>query len=398
MKRAHPRRWRAIVVLVLLVIRGSLSAHPVVVEQVVDVALQPQRDVLVVRLHVPAVVAGDPSLMGLLHGNDAAALERQLQLVAADIARNLDVQQSDATLAPSGATATRAGGETSIDVEVRYPLRSDEQDFSARLNAFSASAGPVRTNARFLPASGREQIVSVEGPAARISFDPQIRDVLPAFALRALRLLFDSGDYFLLLACLLLPLPRGRFLSSVFAATALSQVAAFVVSMAAARTPELDSVVTVVAASTIVIAALQNIARARQRWILAVAIAFGALNGWTMGVSGQSALQFAGAHRAPAMLTFCAVVLLGQLWLGAVAWAFRAWLAERGLHERVTVVVGSALVAHSAVHRLVERAHTTAAPAGDDTLFWLTLTWTVAILLVAGVNAVSGSPARASAS
>ncbi len=110
------------------------------------------------------------------------------------------------------------------------------------------------------------------------------------------------------------------------------------------------------AASAIVIASMQNVAHARWRWVLALVPAFAALNGWTLGQSAEASAQFAGAHVLSGTLAFGAVVLLGELWLGALVWACRAWLHDRGLPDRLLVLVGSALVAHSAMHRVMERA------------------------------------------
>jgi len=51
---------------------------------------------------------------------------------------------------------------------------------------------------------------------------------------------------------------------------------------------------------------------------------------------------------------------LGEFVLGAIVWATRMWLNERGVSERLIAVLGSVVVAHEAVHRLVDRGHTIA--------------------------------------
>ena len=60
-------------------------------------------------------------------------------------------------------------------------------------------------------------------------------------------------------------------------------------------------------------------------------------------------------------------------------------------------MVGSAIVAHSAVHRVMERAPGIADngwPGGERGVEWLTLAWLGAMLIAAAVNAASRTPAR----
>ena len=396
------RRWRLSAVLLLLAGHTTLSAHEVVIEQIVEMTVEPHDNRLVVGLHVPASAAGDPSLPGLIKGRDEAARDEHLRIVGSDIAHSLDILQGDATLAAPVATVRPGSDGLSIDVLLRYAIAVDNHDFSARLNAFTSKDGPVRTVARYRPVGRREQVVSITGPAVRINFDPSVAAVLTSFAARGLRALFDNGDYLLFLLCVLLPMRRPRSILGLYVAGAIAQVAAMAVFVVdepsmAAWIPG----VTMAAASTIVIAATQNIARARIRWALYVTVVFGALNGWTVGESAAAIAQFAGAHLVAAMFAFASVVLLGELWLGALMWAFRSWLDDRGLPDRVFVLAGSALVAHSAVHRVMDRAQIVAKDGsfgGQHAVTWLTLAWIAAILLAAVATAVSRGPERAHAS
>jgi HupE / UreJ protein len=378
----------------------SSSAHAVIVEQVVEVTIERQGD-LVVRLHVPAAVTGDPSLARLLKGSDTTALDRQQRIVAADVARNFDLQQREASLPVSSISATRGSDAESIDVELRYAMVPDDEELSARLNAFSAKDGPVRTNVRFRPASRQAQIISITGPATRVAFDPPLSGVLPDFAARGVRALFDGGDQLLFLLCLVLPARRTRSLAVLIASALSGQAVIMAVSMLAPASSVWSSIAAMAAASAIVAAAVQNIAGTRAPWVLPVAAAFGALNGWTFGAALGGSVQFAGAHHPAAVLVFVATVLTGELWLGAVAWAFRTWLAERGVADGLLVVVASALIAHSAVHRVMERAALVAQTGsfdGERVLLWLTLIWIGAMLLAAAAKALSSAPERARAS
>ena len=375
---------------------APISAHEVIVEQIVDMRVTDQGYQLVITLQVPAAVAGDSRLPGLLEGNDTAALQDQLQVIAADIAHNLDVHQGDSTLADPIIAVRPDPSRTSIEVELRYPSRPSETRFSARVNRFSSKDGPVRTVARYQPVSGRDQIVNVTGPAVRVTFDPSFAAVLRQFAVSGLRALFDGGDHLLFLLCLLLPMRRTRSVFGLVAAVVLGQSVAMIVAV---NQPPLSAEwmagTAMVAASAIVIATLQGVVRARMRWTILIALAFGVVNGGLLGQAAVASAPLGGEHSTAAMFAFAAVVLIGELWLAALAWAFRAWLDERGLPDRVAAILGLAMVAHQALHQIVERAEIVAlggSLGGEHVLAWLTLAWIGAVLVAAASNAVAGTP------
>jgi len=380
---------------------ATLSAHEVIVEPIVDLTLEPQGDRLLVRLHVPAAVTGDAGLPGLLRG-DPAAIGDRLRIVAADIARNLDLQQEDASLADPAVTVRPGDDRTSIEVELRYAIRAGAAGFSARLNTFSAKEGAVRTNALYRPPSGGDQTVSVIGPPTRIAFDPAASTVLPQFAVRGVRALFDNRDGLVFLVCLLLPVRRARPVAALFLAVACGQAIAIAASlMRPAVSPEWLAAVAMVAASAIVIVAAQNVVRAQFQWIVAVALLFGAANGVALGDTAAVSAQFAGAHRFLALAALSAVVVAAELWIGALVWAFRAWLDQSGVPERFVVILGSAIAAHQGLHLLADQGLFLAQAgsfAAAHALVWLTLGWIAALLLVAIGNAVSRAPKGAHAS
>src|SRR5215470_13270775 len=98
-------RALAVAIVASLSLAATIRAHDMS-DQIVDVAVQPQGDRLAVRLHVPIAVLGYARLPRLTDGTlNAAALDGPLRVVAADIARNLDIQQGERTLAVSTAAA-----------------------------------------------------------------------------------------------------------------------------------------------------------------------------------------------------------------------------------------------------------------------------------------------------
>jgi hypothetical protein len=305
------------------------------------------------------------------------------------------VQQADEVLPDPVATARVGADRASIDVELTYLTGNDARGFSASVNAFRSNDGPVRTNLHYVMPSGPGHSFSLTGPPVRVAFDPFAADVLPQFVARGLRALFDGGDHLLFLACLLLPVRRGRSVAALFATGALGQTIAIALSVArpSVMTAESLTALATIAASMVVIAALQNVVRAHLRWVVPLAFAFGVLNGFAFGHAIVSAEQFAGAHTSIGVATFATVVLVGELWLGVLAWATRTWLNERGVPERAVSILASAIIAHSAMHRVLDRGQILAQAGSfgaERALVWLTLGWACVMMLVALANAVSG--------
>jgi len=214
--------------------------------------------------------------------------------------------------------------------------------------------------------------------------------------------LFDNRDGLVFLVCLLLPVRRARPVAALFLAVACGQAIAIAASlMRPAVSPEWLAAVAMVAASAIVIVAAQNVVRAQFQWIVAVALLFGAANGVALGDTAAVSAQFAGAHRFLALAALSAVVVAAELWIGALVWAFRAWLDQSGVPERFVVILGSAIAAHQGLHRLADQGLFLAQAgsfAAAHALVWLTLGWIAALLLVAIGNAVSRAPKGAHAS
>jgi hypothetical protein len=377
----------------LVLAMPRVLAHEVPVEHVVDVSAEPRGSDLLLRVHLPAAVVGDANLPRLADGTlDAAASAGRLRLVAADLARNLDVQQGDVSLQGAVESADVAAGGTSIDVVLKYPGGAGE-DVSARLNAFRAVDAPVRTNLRYRLPSGRDHAVSVTGQPARVSFDPGLREVVLLFVGRGVRALLDGGDHLLFLVCVLLPMRRRRFALTLFGAAAMGQAIAIGFSVLRPVTVESSvDALAMIAASAVVVAALQNIVQARERLVVLLALAFGLVNGISLGHELLLSTPLAWSHAAAAAVVFAATVLVGELWLGALAWATRTWLDERGVPERILSLLISALIIHTAAHRFVDRGHVVAQAgsfAAERALVWVTLGWLAAMLLVAIAGALA---------
>ena len=356
--------------------------------------VQPRGDRLIVRAHIPATALADARLPRLAGGTlDLTTIEQPLLVVAADTARNLDVQHGRVSLGSPQMTAHVGADRASVDVELTYGMDGNATDFSARLNAFQGTPlQPIRTTVTYLQPSGAPQIFSVIGPATRVRFDPTALDALQQFVARSLTSVLTIGDHVLVLACLLLPLRRAGVAARVLAVMMCGQALTIV---ACVLLPETGAAwapwAAFIGASAVAMAAVQNIVSARLLWVGVLATVFGVLSGVAFGSEFALARQFAGAHQWIALATFLLVLMTAELWLGAVLWATRAWLGSRGVPERMLTVVASALIAHAAVHEVVDRSQIFGEVGPFDAnraLLWLALAWAFIMLAIAAIEAI----------
>jgi hypothetical protein len=382
------RRSLALVVAGVICASALVRSHEVPVEQVVEMTVQPQGDRLSVRAHIPATLLASAKLPRLADGTLDAASDAPLRMVAADAARNLDVWQDETALTAPEMTARTGADRVSVDVDLLYATNSGAAPFSARLNAFEgAPLQPARTIVRYVPPGGAAQTISVTGPPARVVFDPGVFDVAGQFVTRALTAVLTAGDHLLWLVCLLLPFrDAARTSRLVGSMVAAQSVAILLFAFAPAAASSIAPVASTIAASALVMAALQNIVRAREHWVIALTASFGLLNGLTFGGVLAAERQFGGSHQAIVLATFVLSVALGQLWVAAVFWAARAWIAKSGMPDRVAIIAASALVAHTGIHRMLDRGHALVQDGGfvgARMLLWLTLSWAFVMLLIA---------------
>ncbi|HJZ78593.1 MAG TPA: hypothetical protein VKE51_42990 [Vicinamibacterales bacterium] len=392
MKPVAAARTGALVAAVLLIASGARS-HEVAVEQIVRVEMRAEADRLVVRMQIPETALTDARLPRLPDGTlDPAAIDPVLPIVAADVVRNLDVQQDGSPLRSADAAARVGADRTSVDVDATYPI-DGAAGLSARLNAFRGGPlQPVRTTVNYARGSGAPQTISIAGPPARVTFDPALPDSAQEFLARALAAALTFGDHLLMLACLLVPARTRRGAARVITTLIIAQAAGMVVFALGSDVlaPALPAA-GMIAASLIVMAAVQNIVLARDRFVTVLVSGFGLLNGLAFGRIFTGEAQFAGAHRLAAFAVFVVVFALAESWLGAIAAATRTWLAGRGAPDRILTPLASALIAHSAVHHVIDRGHEIAQGgsfAAEHALLALAVGWAIVMVLVAAGEAL----------
>ena len=418
------RRSTVLAIVAWIAVAPTLAAHDVPSEPAVEAFIAPGPGQLLVLLRVPTVALVDAGLPRLADGTlNASGLEPALLLVATAVADNLEIRKSDTALArPSIRVAASplsdrsfstfadavehfqavrnqpiespAETEAFIDIEMVYAVPTGlggDEGFSARLDVFSSPGQAVRTVAHYVAPTG-ERTVSVRRSTERVSFDPEPGEVVRQFSGRALQALFNGGDYLLLILCLVVPWRRAQDVAALFAATVIAQVAGAIVAARVPPAPLSLLSVQMVAASSIVIASLQNVAAARLRWVGALVVFFGGLYGLVLGDTVAGVSGFAGRHDLLAMTTFLVVLELAVLWIGSVLWLSMRWLNDRGLSDRAASILFAALVAHTAIHRVMDIGE--AFPSGlDRVLVPLTLGWACVMLLVGLVEGF-GDPRR----
>jgi len=405
----------------------AVSAHDVTTEQIITVFVQAEGNQVIFLLRVPMSVLADANLPKLASGQlDTGAIDGPLRLVAADISNNLAVRQGGIILSqPTATVLVSPASDTSFaafptalahvrtarmpvdqpivtaqafaDFELRYPAQQGgNQGLSARLNTFRAQRQRIRTVAHYVLPSGDTRTFRVAGPPERIVFDPDRTEVFREFVSRGQRGLLGGGDHLLFLLCLAVPVRRAAAaaVARLFAAVAIGQASVVLAfALGFSMTPDALLVIAMIAASAVVIAALQNIAGADRRWVWLLALGFGVLNGCTFGGSMADARPFAGTHVALAVMVFLLVIELGQFCVTAQLWATRTWLEECGLPVRIPAIVLSALVAHAGVNRVVERQDALS-PVGagvlDSALVLLVLGWVCVILLPGVIEMLTG--------
>ncbi|MEQ1909764.1 MAG: hypothetical protein ABMA15_13130 [Vicinamibacterales bacterium] len=382
------KRLLTIVVAACLLATATISAHDVVVEEIVQIAMRVADGRLGVQMRVPVMVLADMTLPRLPDGTlDTATIAEPLRIVAADAVRNLDVQQDGTSLPQTNFAPRLSADRTAVEIDVTYPL-AGAAGISARLNTFqNKPLHPVRTRVEYAPATGALQTLSVMGQPSRVGFDPDAGPTVAEFARQAVQSIVGFGDHLLLLTCLLLPIRSARqgvrLVGLMLIGQALGVLA--YVSAPEALAP-LAPTAEFIAASALVVAALQVVVGARTSFVATVAAAFGLLFGIGAGYGLVANLQLAGSHHALAIASTLVTMLVAQVWLGAIMWAARSWLGGRGVPAYAFELFFAIIVGHTAVHRVMTTSESVAEQGSflaDHSIQLLALAWAVAMLVVA---------------
>ncbi len=243
-----------------------------------------------------------------------------------------------------------------LDMQVTYPINSDQSDFSVDPQLGTLS-DQTTTVLRFLTPGGSERLFNYLGNPGQVLLDPRWHQAVYRFVSMGFVHILEGLDHLLFLFCLVIPLRSIRGLIPVITSFTVAHSitligSAFGLSPGTLWFPPL--IETLIALS-IVYMAFENIVGARlsHRWI--VTFGFGLVHGFGFAFMFRDTLQFAGGHLFSSLLAFNVGVELGQLMVLLLVIPFLNLLFKRVVAERVGTILLSALIAHSAWHWMMER-------------------------------------------
>ena len=299
--------------------------------------------------------------------------------------RSLADARAQFELALIGGSTTIAWQQAMLDVRLEYTLPAPDARLVLRPRL--AHLG-VRTTSvlHLIGGDGVDRLLTFEGNPDGITLDPRWYDAAGQFTVDGFRHILGGIDHLLFVLCLVLPVRRWRTLVAIVTAFTLAHsltlgFAALGLAPTAGWFPPL--VETLIAAS-IVWLTLENIVlpadRLEHRWLMA--FGFGLAHGFGFSFALAERLQFAGSHLLMALASFNIGVELGQLLVLALALPLLGWLHRRvGVErERLLIIVGSALVAHTAWHWMTERWATLAAYRGSLGAPVIDATWGLGLM------------------
>jgi hypothetical protein len=369
----------------------AAAAHDVPVEDVVTIDIARTPPAVTVVVQVPIAALADANLPR--DGNRRLArpaADEVLQVVGQDIANRLDIRLDGLPLAHDRARVSIADDQQSVGFTFAYEAKPDAgPSLSAELHTFQAGTRQLKAIARFREFDGSARTFTVTSGSERILFEPGVMRVIRDFAGRAVRAVRHNEDALLLLLALAVPirLATARRVAAIafFVTQMIAVVAAGLLPLSAGG-PALAGTL---AASAIVVIAIQNlIATQSSRGVLVAAVC-GLFNGIALADVFQTSSQFAGQHLAIGLDTFVLMLTLAQIWILALAVLALSLLASRGVPATWLSWAVSIYAGHDALHLVADRLRL--APMGSWTLDQLGLLlvagWIAAALIVGTIDA-----------
>jgi hypothetical protein len=372
----------------------SLSAHKVTPDPTVQFFVRPAGDRVSVKVWLPVVALADANLPRTSDGHFIAGeIRGALELVARGIARDLELQQGAEPLGSPTVVTTLSPDESFVAIDLDFPSQSGTGDLSARFHPFRAYGQIIATEVRYIVDDNTARTVVVDGQAQRISFTPGVVQVAQQFVNEAGAALFDGTDLLLWAVCLVAVAGAARRIAvavvSLLAGHVL--VVALVVSGLLTLSTSASMVMAALAASTVVMLAIQTFGAPASRWLPLLGFAFGAFSGAATGNRLLHEWGFAGDHGGVAFLAFVLTLSAGQLWLVALLASAAGLVRRRGRAAELAVLSTAIFAGHAAIHRVVDQGQALA-DAGtyslDRFLFTLTTGWAALILCAGIISAV----------
>jgi HupE/UreJ protein len=421
MKLTQLSAFRALAVaLLFLSIQAAVRAHDIPDEIVIQTYLRPSDSQLKVLLRIPLLALGETTLPKdgtgylALRYIDPAIREAANQVANGIVLiengeRLMQYETADGRISlPSDKAFDSYEGAIShlrspkipenaqiyynqgfLDLELNYVIRSDASDFGMQVLFGRGLANRTATYINFIRPSGAVRAFRLHDDASMVHLDPRFHQAVWAFISAGFYRFLDGLDHLLFVFVLALPYRRVRDLIKPVAAFA---VAHSITLTAAALGLEpagnwFAPLITTLMAFSIIYVAIDNSvgANLRHRWV--VAFAFGLVHGFGMALAFADLLQFAGAHKVAALLSFNVGLELGQIIILSIAVPATGLLFSQVFAERAGIIVLSVIPAHSSWHWMMDRLVVLRAadwPALDLPLALVLVRWLLAITIVGG--------------
>ncbi len=284
-----------------------------------------------------------------------------------------------------------------LDLELHYPIQSEQSAFSMRVLFGRGLANRTATYINFIRPDGAVRAFRIHDDTPLVRLDPKAHQAGWVFLKAGFYRFLDGLDHLLFVIVLALPFRRVRDLVKPFAAFAIAHsitLGATAFGLAAVDTWFVPTIGALIGLSLVYVAIENGIgtpasplraAILRHRWI--VALVFGLFHGLGFAIALQDTLQFAGSHAIVALLSYNVGLELGTLIILAIVVPTANALFASAALERAGIVVSSVLIGHVGWHWMTERAaiaRLSSWPVIDVTLLLILVRWLLALAVVGG--------------
>ena len=413
-------------VLVALTLHAVARAHDIPDEIAVQSYVRPQQNQLQVLLRIPLLAIADANLpkdgtgylaMPYLDGalreaanqisNGIVFLEGDERLVRYEMANARISLPSDRSYDTyEGALARVRGAKLPdttkvyynqgfLDLELHYPIQSDQSAFSMRVLFGTGLANRTATYINFIRPDGAVRAFRIHDDTPLVRLDPKAHQAGWVFLKAGFYRFLDGLDHLLFVIVLALPFRRVRDLVKPFIAFAVAHsltlgLAAF--GMAAVDTWFVPTIGAMIALSLVYVSIENGVGQTafgprclRHRWV--VALVFGLFHGLGFAIALQETLQFAGSHPIAALIAYNIGLELGTLIILAIVVPSASLLFANPAVERAGIVVASVLVGHASWHWMTDRmaiARLSSWPVMDLDLLLTVVRWLLALAVIGG--------------
>jgi hypothetical protein len=256
--------------------------------------------------------------------------------------------------------------QASLDVMLEYAMplpagSSDESHGIALISDVHRLASQTFTVLRYLPPNGPERVYNYVGDPGLVHLDPGWWNAVSRFVGLGFVHILDGMDHLLFLLALIIPMRSIRALILIVTSFTIAHTITLIGSALGVTPTALwfPALIETLIALSVFYMACENLFGVRQntRWM--IAFGFGLIHGFGFSFILADRLQFAGGHLISSLLAFNIGVELGQLLVVVLIvpalWVLFRYVFRGIRHERIGIMLLSALVAHTAWHWFIQR-------------------------------------------